>query len=94
MEKMKRENRVLSRAAELFDLPADLVAGLPHVELIGNRQFYMENHRGILSYSGEEIAVNAEQLIVRVYGEGLELVAMTGEALRIRGTILRVEWVA
>ena len=29
MEKMKREKRVLSEAAELFDLPADLVAGLP-----------------------------------------------------------------
>lgn len=93
MERMKREHKVLSRAAELFDLPADLVAGLPHVELIGSGQFYMENHRGILSYSGEEIAINGESLIVRVYGAGLELVAMTGEALRIRGKIHRVEWV-
>lgn len=93
MEKNKRENRVLSGAAELFDLPADLVAGLPHVELMGNEQFYMENHRGILSYSGEEIAVNGDKLIVRVHGRNLELVSMTGEALRIRGTIDRVEWV-
>ena len=93
MEKNKRENKVLTGAAEQFDLPADLVAGLPHVELMGNRQFYMENHRGILSYSGEEIAVNGEKLIVKVCGSNLELVSMTGEALRIRGTIDRVEWV-
>ena len=41
MEKMKREKRVLSEAAELFDLPADLVAGLPHVEVMGSSYFYM-----------------------------------------------------
>ena len=32
-------------------------------------------------------------MIVRVYGQGLELVSMTGGALRIRGDIRRVEWV-
>ena len=94
MEKNKRENRVLSGAAELFDLPADLVEGLPHVEMVGNGQFYMEHHRGILSYSGEEIAINGDKLIVRVRGTGLELVSMTGEALRIRGVISQVEWVS
>lgn len=93
MEKTKRENKVLAGAAELFDLPADLVAGLPHVEVLGNRQFYMENHKGILSYSDGEIDINGDQLIVRVYGRDLELVSMTGEALRIRGSIDRVEWV-
>lgn len=94
MERNKREKRVLSDAAELFDLPVDLLSGLPHVELMGDRQFYMENHRGILSYSEEEIAVSAEGLIVRVFGKKLELISMSGEALRIRGKIERVEWVS
>ena len=88
------ERKLFSEAAELFDLPADVVAGLPHVELVGNSQFYMEHHRGILSYSGEEIAINGDALIVRVRGTGLELVSMTGDALRIKGTIARVEWVS
>ena len=89
MEKKK----VLLEAAELFDLPADVVAGLPHVELVGNTYFYMEHHRGILSYSGEEIDVNGEGMVVRVFGQGLELTSMTGDELRIRGRISRVEWV-
>ncbi len=86
------ERKLFSEAAELFDLPADVVAGLPHVELVGNSQFYMEHHRGILSYSGEEIAINGDALIVRVRGTGLELVSMTGGALRIKGGIDRAEW--
>lgn len=93
MEKNKRENRVLSGAAELFDLPADLVEGLPHVEMVGGGHFFMEHHRGILSYSGEEIDINGDKMIVRVCGQGLELVSMTGDALRIRGNIEKVEWV-
>ena len=93
MEKSKRERSVLSEAAELFDLPGDAVAGLPHVELVGNRHFYMAHHRGIISYSGEEIAINGDRLILKVKGKNLELQSMSGEALRIRGTIESVEWV-
>ena len=47
------------------------MAGLAHVEMMGNRHFYMEHHQGILSYSGEEIAINGENLIIRVRGRGL-----------------------
>lgn len=93
MERNRREKAILSDAAELFDLPIDLLSGLPHVEVMGNRQFYMENHRGILSYSEEEIAVSANGVIVRVFGKKLELVSMSSDALRIRGEIARVEWV-
>lgn len=95
MDKIRRAagRKALTEAAELFDLPADMVAGLPHVEVMGNCQFYMENHRGILSYSGEEISVNGESMIVKITGRGLELQSMTGAALRIKGDIERVEWV-
>ena len=38
------------------------------------------------------IDINGGTLIVRVRGQGLELVSMTGDALRIKGEIQRVEW--
>lgn len=93
MEFLKKDMKLWDRAAELFDLPPDLVAGLPHIEMMGNTHFYMERHRGILSYSGEEIAINGEKGILRVFGEGLELTSMTGDQLRIKGNIIKVEWV-
>ena len=93
MERNKRDKHILSDTAELFDLPPDLLSGLPHVEVMGRQQFYMENHRGILSYSTDEIAVSAEGMIVRLFGKDLELVSMRADALRIRGQIDRVEWV-
>lgn len=93
MEKGKRDKHVLTGAAELFDLPVDLVTGLPHVEVLGNRQFYMENHRGIISYSDEEIDISGSGMILRVKGKGLVLVSMTGDALRIQGELQGIEWV-
>lgn len=92
MGKTNREDGVLAHVAELFDLPADVIAGLPHLEMVGGRQLYLENHKGILSYSGTVIDVNAGALAVRVRGEGLELLAMTAEELRIGGRIDAVEF--
>lgn len=92
MEKGKRI-APLDGLAELFDLPGDLVAGLPHLELIGDRQLYVEHHQGILSYSGLCIDVNTSHGILRVKGRRLELLAMTGEELRMGGEIQGIEWV-
>ena len=93
MDFLKRDKNIWLGAAELFDLPPDLVAGLPHMEMLGDRYFSMERHRGILSYSGEVIDINGDKLLIRVRGQGLELVSMTSDALRIRGDISQVEWV-
>ena len=77
---------------ERLDLPASL-AGAPTVELTGNREFYMERHRGVLSYSTELVEINGGGLVIRVSGSGLQLLAMTEEELRIGGRIDKVELV-
>lgn len=93
MERNRKESRVLDTVAELFDLPADVVAGLPRLEMVGSRQLYLEHHAGILAYSEEQIDVNTPEGILRVRGERLTLTAMTVEELRIGGAIAAVEWV-
>lgn len=93
MERNRKESRVLDTVAELFDLPADVVAGLPRLEMVGSRQLYLERHAGILAYSEEQIDVNTPEGILRVRGERLTLTAMTAEELRIGGAIAAVEWV-
>lgn len=84
---------MLSAVAELFDLPGDVVAGLPHFEMMGDKQLYLEHHTGILSYSEEQIDANTTAGVLRITGSGLALLAMTAEELRIGGRIEKVEWV-
>lgn len=83
----------MGSVAELFDLPADVLAGLPRLELVGSRQLYLEGHRGLLAYSEERIDANTGFGVLRVRGSGLTLLAMTAEELRIGGRIDAVEWV-
>ncbi len=84
---------LLDAVAELFDLPADVVAGLPRLDMIGGRQMYLERHNGILSYSQEQIDVNTPAGVLRIRGARLTLLAMTAEELRIGGEIHALEWV-
>ena len=87
-----REGGVLSAVAELFDLPADVVAGLPRLEMVGGRQLYLEHHTGILAYSQDLVDANTSAGVLRIRGANLTLLAMTAGELRIGGRIDAVEW--
>lgn len=91
MERSGKKEGLLEKTAEVFDLPGDVLAGLPRVELTGDRELRMENHRGILSYGTEEIHISGGRLVVKVRGEGLELKSMNARELLLTGAIRAVE---
>lgn len=82
----------LTRMAELFDLPPDTAAGLSHMELLGDRQLFLEGHAGILAYSTQQIDVNLSGGVLRIRGEALTLRSMTDDELCLRGQIDAVEF--
>ena len=89
----KKLSQASQKAMDRLDLPVNLASGVARMELLGNRSFYIDRHRGVLSYSTEAVDINAGTVVVRVQGEGLELAVMTDEELRINGVIRRVELV-
>ena len=91
MERSGKREGLLEKTAEVFDLPGDVVAGLPRIELTGSRELRMENHKGILSYGDEEIHISGGKLVVKVRGSGLELRSMNASQLLITGVITAVE---
>jgi sporulation protein YqfC len=91
MDRQGRREGLLEKTAQVFDLPADALAGLPRVELVGDREVRMENHRGILAYGDKEIHVSGGPFLIKVTGEGLELRAMTGLELLITGHITGIQ---
>ncbi len=85
-----RRVRFLERTAEVFDLPADAVAGVPRLELVGDGELRVENHKGILAYGREEIHVSGGIYLIKIMGQDLELRAMTGLELLITGKISQI----
>ena len=84
-------DRLRQQAAQSLDLPGDIVAGLPRMELVGNREFWMEGHRGILRYGGEEIHISAGRMAVCLRGADLALRSMNAGTLCITGRIDALE---
>ncbi len=90
MEGKPRKSGLLERTAEVFDLPADAVAGLPRLELVGDKELRVENHKGILAYGPEEIHISGGAFLIKIAGDGLELRAMTGLELLITGRVAQI----
>ena len=93
MDRHKKEQQLLTRGAEIFALPSDIVAGLPHMELLGDSQFFLDGHDGLLSYGTEQIDISAGGLVIRICGAELSLRAMTQQEVRITGRIDSVQFI-
>lgn len=91
MERNRKREGLLEKTAEVLDLPGDVVAGLPRLELTGSRQLRMENHKGILAYGSQEIHISGGKLIIKVRGSELELKAMNASELLITGDIAGID---
>lgn len=92
-EKGPRRESWLEKTARTMALPGQAVAGVPRLELIGDRELYLEGYRDILSYSREEICVDAGRWVLRLTGRELEIKAMRAGELRLFGWIHGLELV-
>ena len=91
MEQKPRRRSLAEHVARQLTLPADAVAGMPRIELIGDGQLRVERHRGILAYDTSEVHIGAGRVTVRVRGFGMELRTMNRQELIITGRIVSVE---
>ena len=87
---MERKESILEKTVRALALPPDL-AGLPRIELLGDRELRVEYHKGILGYGTEEIHISGGKMLIRVLGSDLELLGMNATELRITGHIRAVE---
>ena len=62
------------------------------IELSGNREVLIEGSRGVLEYSPETIRVNTPDMILSVFGRGLDLRCISESALIIDGFVTRLEF--
>lgn len=64
----------------------------PCIELSGNREVLIEGSRGVLEYSPETVRINTADMILSVFGRGLDLRCISESALIIDGFVTRLEF--
>lgn len=84
---MKQTNKLLAATADKLDLPSDIVAGQPRIELIGDRRCSVEPHRGLLEYTKQLVSVDSAAGIVIISGMNLEIIQMNRDRITVAGEI-------
>jgi sporulation protein YqfC len=92
---MKKQwgRRLRKIAAKVLDLPADVTMEMPRITMIGSIHMYIENHRGVLQFTDQELRLllTKGQLLIR--GERLVIRAIQSEEVLIEGKIAGVQFI-
>lgn len=89
----KKLQEVKSTVSEIFELPKEITLNMPKINMIGNNQMLVENHRGIIEYTPSLIRVNSTIGVIRIQGNELSLRNIGAEDIMISGEIRSIEFI-
>ena len=76
-----------------LELPADIVMDLPRITMVGQIHIYIENHRGLLTFSDEELRLLLKQGQLLVRGEKFVIKTILPEEILLEGKINQVIYI-
>ncbi len=76
-----------------LELPADVTMDLPRITMIGQLHIYIENHRGLLSFSDDELRLLLKQGQLLIKGESFVIKMIQPEELLLEGKIEQVTYI-
>lgn len=76
---------VKSKLAQKLNIPEDISDGLPIVTVMGEREVYVENYRGIIEYGKNCIRIQTKTCRITFTGKDLEIVYYTSSDMKIVG---------
>ena len=83
---------IMDRAVETFDLPGEILSGMPKLTVTGNRRLHVETHRGLLEYDPSLIIINGGAMILTIRGLNMDISAMSAEEILINGLIYGIDF--
>lgn len=89
MEFKKKFQRAV---ADTFELPKEILLDLPRVNLVGNIQLYVENHRGVVEYTDKTVRISISGGELVIQGENLQIKNIFSGEIFIEGTIHRLDY--
>ncbi|MFC0473469.1 sporulation protein YqfC [Halalkalibacter kiskunsagensis] len=73
-----------------MQLPADVMMDLPRITMIGQLHIYIENHRGVLQFSNQELRLLLKQGQLLIKGDNFVIKTILPEELLLEGRIDQV----
>ena len=76
-----------SKVSEKLNLPISAILGDPLVELTGKSKIRVENHKGIVKYTSDEVRLNTVLGTLVIKGKGLVMNSLITEEILLEGEI-------
>lgn len=89
----KWQQRIGNWLSDHLELPSDVVLELPRITTIGQLHAYIENHRGLLLFSDNELRLNMEYGYLRIIGDNFVLKMMLPEEILLEGKIKEIVFI-
>lgn len=88
MKKMRQQMK--NWVTKQMQLPADVMMDLPRITMIGQLHIYIENHRGVLRFSNQELRLLLKQGQLLIKGDNFVIKTILPEELLLEGRIDQV----
>ncbi|MDF2903121.1 MAG: sporulation protein YqfC [Bacillus sp. (in: firmicutes)] len=76
-----------------MDLPSDVMMDLPRITMVGQIHIYVENHRGLLTFSDKELRLLLKQGQLLVKGKAFVIKMILPEEILLEGKIDQVIYI-
>jgi len=73
-----------------MELPQDVMMDLPRITMIGHIHIYIENHRGLITFSDKELRLLLRQGQLLIKGKAFVIKAIMPEEILLEGKIDQV----
>lgn len=84
---------VRSWVTKNMDLPHDVMMDLPRITMVGQIHIYIENHRGLLTFTDKEIRLLLKQGQLLVKGKAFVIKTILPEEILLEGKIDQVIYI-
>lgn len=91
-QKIKENNSIKNRMANVTTLPKDVLLGMPLITMTGQAEVCIENHRGIIEYTEVLIRIKTKIGQIKIIGKKLQIEYYTNDEMKITGRIASVEY--
>ena len=89
---MKKLKAACEELSDRLKLPEEVLLGEAKISIIAGRKILIENHKGILEYTPENVVVNLGKAKLCLFGESFLVEAMNSAQLLISGRIQSAQW--
>lgn len=89
----KWHKRMRSWITKTLEMPPDVMMDLPRITMVGRLHIYIENHRGLLLFSEEEVRLMLKQGQCIIQGKNLVIKAILPEEILLEGKIDQVKYI-